>query len=201
MTGGRRQANQEAVDVLQRNRVPLTKGQRTGDPRQLAQERVLSTATGRETLRTGSPTRINEMVGDVLRISLMCEVLTPRVLGRVPGSRRVRNSSGVADSASYQTRDAFDLAGIEQKIAQESLEPGVPTRAMNQVMDALTSPEEFTGRKLLDLRRRLGKQSTELWNKGEGINAEIIDDLVDQLDDAVEATSPELAAGPLFLPG
>ena len=61
-------------------------------------------------------------------------------------------------------------------------------------MEAVTSPEEFTGRKLLDLRRRLGKQSTELWKKGEGINAEIIDDLVDQLDDAVEATSPELAA-------
>ena len=192
LTGGRRQANQEAVDVLRRNKVPMTRGQKTGDPRLLAEERVLSTATGRETLRGEQLTRLNEMVGDVLDIP-NAEVLTPTVLGRARNKASAMFEQ-VADIPAIR-RDAFDLGAIERKIAEESLEAGIPTRAMNQVMDAVTSPEQFTGRKLLDLRRRLGKQSSELWKKGEGINAEIIDDLVDQLDDAVEASAPELVEG------
>ncbi len=80
------------------------------------------------------------------------------------------------------------LSAIEQRILKEGHDsPRIP-KFFAMIHDELS--EGMSGQRLLDLRSKVGKLSRQLWRKGDGLDAEIADDMLQVLDDALEAAAP-----------
>src|SRR3990167_6685809 len=62
------------------------------------------------------------------------------------------------------------------------------------VEDLITDPQKgLTGKSYNAVRQRLGRVSNQLWGQGSGLEAEVVDELVDTLDDALTRASPDAA--------
>jgi hypothetical protein len=181
-----------ARQVLNQADIPLTLGER-GSPAARFIDVLKSTLTRSKPLHGQQLTALTRAAAETL--GEQADDLSKPVLGAA-ANRIGSVYEGVA-------REVGDIA-IGDDIAARLLqvddmmktvpEPTKAIGAIQLVEDAITNPaKQFTGEAYNAIRQRLGRISTQLWNQGSGLEAEVVDELINTLDDALAKSAPEAA--------
>lgn len=179
-----------ARQTLTESGVPLTFGQR-GSPIGKFVDVLKSTLLRRQPLEGAQLRAMNRLAAEA--IGENADDLSKPVLNAA-WSRIGQVYEDVAENVGTIAIGADDAARLAQiddmmKIVPE---PSKVTGALSMVEDLLTNPEKnFTGAAYNAVRQRLGRISGQLWNSGSGLEAEVVDEVIDTLDDALAKSAPE----------
>lgn len=182
----------KARDVLASEGMPLTFGQKGSKIGQFVD--VLKETVFRKTpLKAQQVTRLNQIAAGAL--GEKADDLTKPVLNRA--ATRIGavydDVAEIVGSIGIGADEAARLTAIDDMIKSVP-EPSKVTGAIAMVEDVITNPKKgLTGESYNTLRQKLGRVSRQLWSQGSGLEGEVVDELIDTLDDALEKTSPEAA--------
>lgn len=182
----------QARSTLAREGVPLTLGQR-GSPLARLVDTLKSTLTQKQPLHLEQVTALNRVAAEAL--GEKSDDLSKPVLNRA--ATRIGD---VYESVAKQVgtipigpQVASRFTHIDNMMKTVP-EPSKVTGAIEMVQEQLTNPaKEFTGEAYNALRQRLGKISRQLWDNGNGLEAEVADELIDTIDTALAQAAPNFA--------
>jgi len=179
-----------ARQTLTQSGVPLTFGQR-GSPIGKFVDVLKSTLLRRQPLEGAQLTAMNKLAAEA--IGENADDLSKPVLNAA-WSRIGQVYEDVAEKVGTIAIGADDAARLAQidDMMRVVPEPSKVRGAINLVEDLLTDPNKnFTGAAYNAVRQRLGRISGQLWNSGSGLEAEVVDEMIDTLDDALARSAPE----------
>lgn len=182
----------QARSTLAREGVPLTLGQR-GSPLARLVDTLKSTLTQKQPLHLQQLTALNRAAAEAL--GEKADDLSKPVLNRAATRigdvyEKVATQVGTIPIGP-QVSNRFTVIDDMMKTVPE---PSKVTGAIKLVEEQLTNPtKEFTGESYNALRQRLGAISRQLWNNGNGLEAEVVDELIDTIDDSLAQAAPNFA--------
>jgi hypothetical protein len=181
-----------ARSTLAREGIPLTLGQR-GSPLGRLVDTLKSTLMQKQPLHLQQVTALNRAAAEAL--GEKADDLGKPVLNRA--ATRIGN---VYEKVATQVGTIPISPQVSNRFVQIDdmmktvPEPSKVTGAIAMVQEQLTNPtKEFTGEAYNAMRQRLGAISRQLWNGGNGLEAEVVDELIDTIDEALAQAAPKFA--------
>lgn len=182
-----------ARDTLKRAGVPLTFGQR-GSPVGRFVDVLKSTLLRRQPLQGQQISALNRMAAEAIGENAddLSKPVLSRAATRIGGVYEdIAQNVGAIQIGQAQAQRFLQIDDMMKTVP----EPSKVTGALEMVENMLTDPAKagLTGQTYNSLRQRLGRISNQLWNNGNGLEAEVVDEIIETLDDALEASAPEAA--------
>ena len=183
-TFGEKQRNRaESIKTLKEAGMPLTPGQRTGDPRLLAKERVLNVASNDQVLKGDQQENLAEITGKALGIKT--DQLSPSMLD--DAAKTIGRKFEVAKSVDPFFVDDAKIGDIIEK-ASRTPNPDPVLRAAEDVRRLTESG--ISGAEYIALRGDISSLSNQLYKKSDELEAGLVDDLLELLDDGLAKSDP-----------
>jgi len=181
------QQRQVAADLLEREGITLSTAEKSGDPRLIAQERARRVYSPEGTVDLQ-----NRQRGEIgARVSQSLDVDNPGGLFGEKALDDIRTTVGAkfeqfADSVPAVNVDEQSLSRVIAD-AETLIDTTAVQKFTNMTLEAVTDPQGLTPEKFKQLRGLLSKRSSELYKRGLEGEAEYVGNLVDVLDDGLEA--------------